>query len=127
MALKALITGETRAGRLHRRAMPGTGPSPAYEVFGCARRQRHAPAARSAHSRAAACAASFDVLLDEQLRPRLCEVNEAPNMGLEVNHCPGPGCARARRLRAPTCRPLTSRAALRCAGQTHPCKLAITC
>lgn len=69
MATRALLAGQTRQGREQREYVPGAaagGDSPAYEVMG------------------------FDVLLDSQLRPQLCEVNEASNMGLEVNYAEGP-------------------------------------
>ena len=59
VVVKSLVAGASWTARMQReRTHPGT----VYEIFG------------------------YDIVLDDELNPFLCEINETPNMGLEVNY-----------------------------------------
>ena len=59
VGVKSLVAGASWTARMQReRTHPGT----VYEIFG------------------------YDIVLDDELNPFLCEINETPNMGLEVNY-----------------------------------------
>ena len=61
VVVKSLVAGASWTSRMQReRTHPGT----VYEVFG------------------------YDIVLNDELKPFLCEINETPNMGLEVNYHP---------------------------------------
>lgn len=61
LVAKSLIAGASWTSRMQQeRTQTGT----VYEIFG------------------------YDIVLDDELKPYLCEINETPNMGLEVNYHP---------------------------------------